>query len=262
MKKNIRFSGSYPSRRKFLRNAGISAAAVAGLNSFASSKNDSLMNSMGIKCFTPEDIILFQGDSITDAGRDKTKELPNHTGSLGSGYAFIIASRILKELAEKDLRIFNRGISGNKVYQLAERWKKDCIDLKPNVLSILIGVNDFWHMRNGNYDGTPDIYENDYRKLLNQTRSELPGIKLVICEPFVLAGTSAVDESWLEPFRAYQEIAAGLAREFEATWVPFQEAFTKATNNAPAAYWAGDGVHPTIAGGQLMAETWLQAACK
>ena len=88
-----------------------------------------------------------------------------------------LRSWLLEELAAKELTIYNRGISGNKVYQLDERWDKDCLLLKPNVLSILIGVNDYWHMRNGNYDGTPEIYENDYRALLNRTREELSGYK-------------------------------------------------------------------------------------
>ena len=164
------------------------------------------------KFFSPGDVILFQGDSITDAGREKKTEWANNGRSFGTGYAYIIASWLLEEMAGKELTIYNRGISGNKVYQLADRWDKDCLDLKPNVLSILIGVNDYWHFRNGNYDGTPEIYENDFRKLLNRTKEALPQIKLVICQPFVLTETSAVDETWLEPFSAYQESAAKIAR--------------------------------------------------
>ena len=80
----------------------------------------------------------------------------------------------------------------------------------------------------------------------------------MICQPFILTNTSAVDESWLKPFSAYQEIAARIAVEFDAVWVPFQEAFDKAIDIAPATYWAGDGVHPSMAGAQLMAETWLK----
>jgi lysophospholipase L1-like esterase len=162
-------------------------------------------------------------------------------------------------MAGLNLTIYNRGISGNKVYQLAERWDKDCLDLQPDVLSILIGVNDYWHKRNGNYDGTPEIYENDYRKLLTRTREALPEVKLVICQPFILTNTSAVDESWVKPFSAYQETAAKIAQEYHAVWVPFQEAFDKAIDQAPASYWAGDGVHPSMAGAQLMAEAWLEA---
>jgi lysophospholipase L1-like esterase len=175
------------------------------------------------------------------------------------GYANHIASFLLAELPEKDLTIYNRGISGNKVFQLADRWEKDCLDLKPDVLSILIGVNDYWHFRNGDYDGTPEIYERDFRDLLNRTLEALPDLKLIICQPFILTGTTAVDETWVEPFSAYQAIARKIADEFSALWVPFQEAFDRAVELAPPPYWAGDGVHPSMAGAQLMAKTWLEA---
>jgi len=251
---------SFPlSRRNFFRNAGIGAAAIAGMPVLASSCTSNNSAKKIGEFFSQGDVILFQGDSITDAGREKMSEWANNGRSFGTGYAYNIASWLLEELAEKELTIYNRGISGNKVYQLSDRWDKDCMDLKPNVLSILIGVNDYWHFRNGNYDGTPEVYENDFRKLLQRTRAVLPHIKLVICQPFVLTGTSAVDESWLEPFRPYQESAAKIAGEFGATWVPFQEAFDKALEHAPSTYWAGDGVHPSMAGSQLMAESWLEA---
>ncbi len=209
--------------------------------------------------FSQGDVVLFQGDSITDAGREKKNESANNGASFGGGYAFLLAAWLLEEMANKELTIYNRGISGNKVFQLSNRWDKDCLDLKPNVLSILIGVNDYWHFRNGKYDGTPEVYENDFRKLLARTRNRLPDIKLIICQPFVLTGTRAVDESWLEPFSAYQKIAADISKEFGATWAPFQSAFDKALDRAPATYWTHDGVHPSMAGAQLMAESWLAA---
>ena len=250
-----------PARRTFLKQAGMGAAASMGLwpAVLTSCTGADGKNSKIVKYFSEGDVILFQGDSITDAGRDKNQQLPNHARSFGMGYAYILAAGLMKDLADKDLTFYNRGISGNKVYQLAERWQEDCLDLKPDILSILIGVNDYWHMRNGRYDGTPEVYEEDYRELLNRTKSELPEIKLVICEPFVLTGTSAVDEYWLEPFGEYQEIASKLAGEFDATWVPFQKAFTEAAGIAPPVYWTHDGVHPSMPGCQLMAETWLNA---
>lgn len=250
------------SRRSFFKNAGIGTAAIAGLPLLASSCSTGTSENSSQKItnfFSQGDIVLFQGDSITDAGRDKEKELANNGRSFGGGYAFLLASWMLEEMAAKELTIYNRGISGNKVFQLSDRWDKDCLDLKPNILSILIGVNDYWHFRNGNYDGTPEVYENDLRKLLNRTKESLPDIKLVICQPFVLTETSAVDETWLEPFSPYQAIAAKISKEFDATWVPFQTAFDKAIDKAPSKYWANDGVHPSMAGAQLMAETWLKS---
>ena len=251
---------SNPARRTFIKQAGMGAAAALGLPAVLSSCAGTDFKSRKIdKYFSEGDVILLQGDSITDAGRNKQQQLPNHGRSFGMGYAYILASSLLQDLAGKDLTFYNRGISGNKVYQLAERWQEDCLDLKPAILSILIGVNDYWHMRNEKYDGTPEVYENDLRELLTRTRSELPGIKLIICEPFVLTGTSAVDESWLEPFKPYQESAAKIAGEFDAIWVPFQKAFNEAATIAPPTYWTHDGVHPSMPGCQLMAETWLNA---
>jgi len=247
------------SRRGFFKSAGIGTAAIAGMPLLASSCSNESTEGRINDFFSKGDVVVFQGDSITDAGRNKKRELPNNAGSFGGGYSHLTASWLLEALAAKELTIYNRGISGNKVYQLDERWDKDCINLKPNVLSILIGVNDYWHFRDGKYDGTPEIYENDYRSLLERTREEFPDLKLVICQPFILTDTKAVDESWVEPFSAYQEIAGKISEEFEATWVPFQEAFDKAIEVAHPTYWANDGVHPSMAGAQLMTNAWLEA---
>ncbi|MDG2372028.1 MAG: SGNH/GDSL hydrolase family protein [Flavobacteriaceae bacterium] len=203
------------------------------------------------------DVILFQGDSITDSNREKTKELPNDSFSLGSGYAFMGASQLLFSNPNKKLKIYNRGISGNKVFQLDERWEKDCVNLKPDFVSILIGVNDYWHKRDKVYDGTIDVFEKDYRGLLNKTKEQLPLVKFIICEPFILMG-SKVDKSWIGPFAEYQKITKKLADEFNSLWVPFQETFNHAVEFAPPSYWAPDGVHPSIAGNQLMANKWLK----
>ena len=245
------------SRRNFLFKSATGAAALASIPNIVSAS----IPASGIKkiVFETDDVVLFQGDSITDAGREKEKELPNNAGSFGGGYAFLAASYLLNAFPKKEMTIYNRGISGNKVYQLAERWQKDCIDLKPDVLSILIGVNDYWHKRNGQYDGTIEIYENDYRKLLQSTKEKLPGIKFVICEPFYVLETTAVDETWVEPMKKYQEAALKIAKEFDANWVPFQKVFDEAVKHAPGKYWTGDGVHPSMAGAQLMAQAWLKA---
>jgi len=247
------------SRRNFFKSASLGAAAVAGLPLLTQSCSPASGIGKIHDFFGKGDVVLFQGDSITDAGRNKRQELPNNAWSFGMGYANHIGSWLLEEMPAKDLTLYNRGISGNKVYQLAERWEKDCLELQPSVLSILIGVNDYWHCRNGEYDGTPEIYENDFRTLLSRTRENLPDIKLVICQPFILTGTTAVDESWVEPFSAYQASARKISDEFGAIWVPFQEAFDRALELAEPGYWAADGVHPSMAGAQLMAKTWLEA---
>jgi len=203
------------------------------------------------------DIILFQGDSITDAGRAKDDAGINSQKALGSGYSFLAAADLLNLYPTKTLKIYNRGISGNKVYQLAERWEKDALDLKPNVLSILIGVNDFWHMKKHSYSGTIETYRNDYRALLDKTKQKFPDLKLIIGEPFAILG-SAVDSSWFPAFTEYQEAAKEIANTFNAAFIPYQRIFNNALKVAPGEYWSHDGVHPSIAGARLMASAWLE----
>lgn len=248
------------SRRSFLTKSLKGAAALLSIPAIVSAGlPDKKTRKKPYEILEISDIILFQGDSITDAGRGRQNKMSNNNNAFGAGYAYITASKLLADLPEKELRIYNRGISGNKVFQLAERWQEDCINLKPNLLSILIGVNDYWHLRNGNYQGTVEVYENDYLRLIQETRKNIPELKLVICQPFILTGTQAVDESWIEPFSEYQDAAKRIANKFDAIWVPFQDVFDKAVELAPPAYWTPDGVHPSMAGCQLMAEAWLQA---
>lgn len=247
------------SRRKFLGRSVAGVTALASIPAIVSSCVTGRNSSGKSSLLSKGDTVLFQGDSITDAGREKEKELPNTARSFGTGYALLAASSLLNNAPELDLTIYNRGISGNKVFQLRDRWKKDCIDLNPDLLSILIGVNDYWHFRQERYDGTSDVYENDYRALLQDTKKQLPEVKLVICEPFSVPGTSAVDESWAEPMGQYRAVAKKMSEEFDAIWVPFQSVFDEAVKYAPATYWTGDGVHPSMAGAQLMAEAWLKA---
>ena len=208
---------------------------------------------------SPGGTVLFQGDSITDAGRSRdTSAPPNLQSTLGNGYAWLAASCLLVGPGGGDLRIYNRGISGNKVFQLAERWEEDALALQPDVVSILIGVNDIWHARNGNYDGTVEVYEREYDALLTRTRVALPDVRLVVCEPFVLR-CGAVDESWFPEFDTYREAAKRVAVTHHTTWVPFQTMVDEAVRYAPPEHWAGDGVHPSGAGAALMAGTWLWA---
>jgi lysophospholipase L1-like esterase len=202
--------------------------------------------------------ILFQGDSITDAGRDKKRQKANDPRSLGVGYPAHAAGGILRDHAALGLQVHNRGISGNKVPDLDARWNKDCLDLKPDVLSILIGVNDIWHKLNGSYDGTPEVYRDGFAALLERTKKELPETRLVICEPFVLR-CGAVNDSWFPEFETRRKFAKEVAEGAGTLWVPFQEIFDKAVAaGTKPEYWAADGVHPSVAGHALMAKTWRE----
>ena len=204
------------------------------------------------------DLILFQGDSITDCDRDRGVAGPNEPAGLGSGYALLATARILAERPSDALRFINRGVGGNKIFQLAERWQPDYLDLGPDVGSILVGVNDTWHKLEGNHDATVEVYERDYHALLERTRRALPNVKLVICEPFVLR-CGSVDERWFPEFDERCAAVKRLAEAFDAAFVPFQSVFDEAVKAAPPEYWAPDGVHPTIAGHHLMAQAWLDA---
>jgi lysophospholipase L1-like esterase len=247
--------GNSSDRRSFLA-AGV-GATTAGLAALSSSAIAAESSATG-PIIKPGDTILFQGDSITDAGRKRElADKVNNQAAFGNGYAWMAASALLVGKPEMKLKFFNRGISGNKVYQLAERWQAECIDLKPNVLSILIGVNDIWHSLGGDYKGTVNVYKNDYMALLKRTKDALPDVKLVICEPFVLK-CGAVNDKWFPEFDGYREAAKSVAEQFDAIFIPFQGMFDRAVEYAPPEHWAGDGVHPSPTGAALMSHCWLQ----
>jgi lysophospholipase L1-like esterase len=247
-----------PGRRNFIKTASVGTLAAVGIPQIVSAAIAAEKSSSRLTLNTG-DVILFQGDSITDWGRDHNATDPNTTKALGSGYTLITASRLLLDHPEKDLKIYNKGISGNKVYQLSERWDTDCLALKPNVLSIHIGVNDFWHTLTNGYAGTIETYIADYKKLLTRTKQALPDVKLVICEPFASKGVRSVDDKWYPTFDLFRKAARDVATEYGAAFVPYQAAFDKAIQSTPAAYWSMDGVHPSVAGEALMAQTWLKA---
>ena len=244
------------SRRDFIKNS--SAALITSLvipeivsSAFTVAKPKKIQ-------LEKNDVILFQGDSITDWGRSRTQTGANVSAGMGTGYAIFAAGDILKNHYDKNLQLYNRGISGDKVFQLADRWDKDCLDLKPNVLSILIGVNDYWAIAKHGYTGTIDTYRNDYIKLLERTKQALPGVKLILGEPFAVLGVKDVTDKWYPQFNEYRKVAREVAEKFEATFIPYQSIFDEAIKKAPGSYWTIDGVHPTIAGAGLMAHAWLE----
>lgn len=209
---------------------------------------------------TQEDcpVLLFQGDSITDAGRQRGGG-PNRPNGLGSGYATLAASALLNEQPTRNWYCYNRGVGGDKVNDLAARWKEDCLALEPDVLSILVGINDLWYTLSGDDDGSPERYEEQYRTLIDRTCTALPDVTLLIGEPFFLPGGSSVSESWRAALEPYQAAAHRITTDYSATWIPYQSAFDDALEDAPGPYWAEDGVHPTPAGHYRMAQAWLTA---
>lgn len=205
-------------------------------------------------------VFLFQGDSITDGNRGRNSD-PNHI--MGHGYAFSIATRLGCDFPEKNLTFINRGISGNKVTDLEKRWKEDCLDLKPDVLSVLIGINDSSSAIVNNpmiSTVTPEIFDEVYRLVLDQAVKQNPDIILVLSQPFVFKNKST-EKNWeqrLADLTERQEIVEKIAEDYNAIFVKLQDAFDKACKRAPAEYWIWDGIHPTVAGHELITREWLR----
>ncbi len=208
---------------------------------------------MGVK------VILFQGDSITDCGRDKEKTLHN-----GRGYAHLAEAELGYEYPES-YRCYNRGISGNRVVDLYARIKKDMINLKPDYMSILIGINDVWHEYTSQNGVDAEKFEKIYGMLIEELKAALPELKLMLLEPFVLPGTATENteehpDRW-EFFRSEcdkrSEAVKRLAEKYNLVFVPLQDRLTGAQENRPDDYWLKDGVHPTPAGHALIKEQWM-----
>ncbi len=205
-------------------------------------------------------LILFQGDSITDAGRNKEKE-----GSLGTGYANLVSATLGFE-HPGEYAFLNRGISGNRIVNLYERIKKDLINLKPDYLSILIGINDVWHEYVRQNGVSLKKYDMVYRLFLDEIMEELPECKIMILEPFVLPGTATeTDEEHPGRWELFSSdvpqraaIAQKIAQDYHLPFIPLQKLFDEACKTAPANYWLRDGVHPTVAGHELIKREWLR----
>lgn len=203
------------SRRSFIKHTTL-LSAVASLPSLLYADDHLSTDKIGTDA-----VILFQGDSITDGNRTRDNDW-NHV--MGHGYAYLISSRLWFDHPEKKFHFYNRGISGHKVTDLAARWQTDTIAIKPDVLSILIGVNDVLAFVNGDERYSAANYEKDCRALLKQTKEALPDTKLVICEPFILPGARVNDhlDLWTAEVAKRQALAQKLALEFNAVFVPFQ----------------------------------------
>jgi acyl-CoA thioesterase I len=202
------------------------------------------------------DTIVFIGDSITDVDRRKAEYAP-----LGKGYVNFAANLVLARHASIDLKVVNTGISGDTVRSLVKRWQVDCLDHKPAVLSILIGINDLWRrfdkrpeqVTNAVY---PEEYEAKYRQLLTDAKAACDP-QLVLMEPFMFCNDKA--DPMFQGLPPYIEIVRRLAKEFDATLVPLQTHIDKEITSVPPKKWSGDMVHPSIWAHAWIAERWLEA---
>lgn len=242
------------SRREFLVTSAVTLGAtstIACASSQASIVSHPAPESGGV--------ILFQGDSITDVHRDRTSTAANDLAGFGSGYPTLVSGALLGAGEGAHWRVYNRGISGNKVADLQARWSTDALALKPDILSILIGVNDFWHNRLSGYTGTTtEGYASQYLALLTQTRQALPQARIVILEPFAVQ-FQHVDASWFPEFDARRAVAATVAERVGATFIPLHDLFNRRAAETRPQDWVLDGVHPTLAGHALIAERWRAA---
>ncbi len=201
-------------------------------------------------------VILFQGDSITDTGRSRYTIGPNNPDGLGYGYSRLVADRLLEEYPDHHLQIYNRGVSGDRIRDLAQRWERDSLRLQPDLISIMIGVNDTWNYLYLGMGADPGEYRTVFQSLLEQTRAALPDVRFVLCEPFVLI-TGEVTSEWMDDVLQRQEMVRELSREFQAVYVPFQASLDESAEKIPPHRLLEDGVHPTEQGHRILAETWL-----
>lgn len=199
--------------------------------------------------------ILFQGDSITDGGRNRQNPL-----SLGTGYPAYVASRLGLSFPEK-YSFYNRGIAGNHVVDIYARIKKDIINLKPDYMSILVGVNDVWHELDFGSGVSPQKYEKIYAMLIEEVIDALPSVKLLLIEPFALKGSAT--EKYYDDLRKGVEVRArivnSLADKYQLTCLSFQKQLDEMQRNTTTSgYWLYDGAHPTEVFHQYIADRWIE----
>jgi lysophospholipase L1-like esterase len=231
---------------------------IQALLSFGISASVLAQKPQPLPFFHANDVIVFQGDSITDGGRQRTGSDFNHI--MGQDYGYILAAEVGAQYPERNLTFVNRGISGERVVDLAKRWQTDVIALKPNFLSILVGVNDT--ILTGDKAESVEVYEATYDKLLSSTLAALPGIRIILGEPFMLPvgkhkDTYSADRKEIEKRQA---VVRKLAAKYKLPLILYQDAFDRASQKTSPDRWSWDGVHPTYAGHGLMAQEWLRTA--
>ena len=199
--------------------------------------------------------LLFIGDSITDMCRDYERHNPYN---MGFGYVFLIEAALSKRYPGK-YDVINRGISGNRIVDVYQRIKMDCWNLEPDMITILIGTNDVWHevMRSNGVE--KDRFERFYDMLIEDTRKALPNVKISVMGAFLLEGTATTEQmDRLSEIKDYAKIAKAVAERHNCPYIELQAHFDKAAQNVSPEYYLFDGIHPTVAGAQIIADQWLE----
>ncbi len=210
--------------------------------------------------------LLFQGDSICDSGRDVNVTEPN-TG-LGGGYVSMLAASLV--CGDPEIKVYNRGVSGNRILDMYARWEEDAMCLDFDILTVMNGINDVgFGIRHGT-GASREKYRRIYSMLLTETLERRPNTALVLCQPFVLDvdhdwppygnDIHADYQAWRDEIVARGEIVRELADEFGAVFLPLREVMEAAVTRAPAVTFSPDGIHPSLFGHRLIADAWLEKA--
>lgn len=199
--------------------------------------------------------ILFQGDSITDCGRDREFDR-----SMGTGYATNVAQSLGYDYPGQ-YEFINRGIGGNRIVDVYARIKRDIINIVPDYMSLLIGVNDTWHEFDFQNGVETDKFEKIYDMLISEIKEALPNIKIIILEPYLMIGRAT--ENKFNEFKAdvleKASVAKKIAAKHNLKFVPLQEKFDAMEKIVSEPYWTTDGVHPANPGHELIAREWIKA---
>ena len=205
--------------------------------------------------------LLFIGDSITDAGRSEGGETPPWTPNvgLGHGYVNLVNALMLVERPEQNIRIINKGLSGNTVLDLKQRWDDDVLAHKPDWLSVMIGINDVWRQfdtpqRTESHVG-PELYEATLRELLAKTRPQLSG--LVLMSPYMIE--TNLSDPMRQQMDTYGAIVKSVAADLDAIYVDTQAAIDRVLQHVHPMSLAWDRIHPGTAGHMILARAFLAA---
>lgn len=243
-------------RRNFIRRGLFTTGTIALSNVASAAKEGTATKDGGYRLPNLKEgsRLLFQGDSITDMkwGRDQSDR--NHY--LGHSYVFLLAARLGVDMPEAKLDIYNRGRSGNEVADLRKRWQEEAVEIKPDLLSLLIGTND------ANREVDVKDYERDYRFILSESRKANPELRIVLMDPFVVRAGKYTDETLYSKHRTnverYGVIVKSIAEDFNAVHIKLQEVFDSAAKRVSPEHWIWDGIHPLPQGHELIARNWLQ----
>lgn len=200
--------------------------------------------------FNKKSTIVIQGDSVTDSGRMSDPQ------GLGYGYARMTATALQSLYPDYELEVYNRGISGHRTGDLVKRWNKDCLDMKPDIVTILIGINDVWRRFDSNNSTSVEVYTENYEKLMKSVKDI--GAKLIIIEPFALRAGS-VSDLWRDDIDPKIHATRKLAQKYADCLISADGIFASLSLVHPPEFWAADGVHPTSEGHRIIAKEILKA---